>query len=71
MGQLGIAVIVFRGNEVKPHYYSHVQRVAGSGGMILMLTGRDVNILLRQALNGKSSESHLQELFDRAVRQTS
>jgi hypothetical protein len=72
-GAIGqFAVIVFRGSEIKAHYYSHIQRIAGEKkGMILLLTERDVSILLRQALNGKSSESHLQELYDRAVRQAS
>lgn len=66
------AVLVFRGVEVKRHHYGHVRRIAAEKkGMILLLTERDISILLRQALNGKSSESHLQELYDRAVREAS
>lgn len=66
------AVLVFRGAEVKRHRHGHVRRIASEKrGMILLLTERDIGILLRQALNGKSSESHLQELYDRAVREAS
>jgi hypothetical protein len=69
IGRFG--VFVFRGSEVKRHYYEHVKRIAETKGMVMFLTERDLDILLRQAINGKSSESHLQELFDRTVREAS
>ncbi len=66
------AALVFRGGEIKRHYYEHVRRIADEKhGMILFLTDRDIEILLRQAINGKSSEAHLQETFDRTVRAVS
>jgi len=66
------AVLAFRGAEIKRHHLGHVQRIAAEKkGMVLLLTDRDINVLLRQALNGKSSEAHLQELYDRAVREAS
>jgi hypothetical protein len=66
------AVLVFRGREIKKHYFEHVRRIASDKhGMVLLLTDRDLDVLLRQAANGKSSESHLQELYDRSVREAS
>jgi hypothetical protein len=65
-------VVVFRGAEIKKHYYDHVRRIATEkSGMILFLADRDIDILLRQAINGKSSEAHLQEIYDRTVREVS
>ena len=66
------AVLVFRGEQMKRHYYEHIRRIASDKrGMVLLLTDRDIDILLRHAINGKSSESHLQELYDRTVREVS
>jgi hypothetical protein len=66
------AAMVFRGGEIKKHYYEHIRRIAAEKrGMVLFLTDRDLDILLRHALNGKSSEAHLQESYDRTVREVS
>lgn len=65
-------VLVFRGEEVKRHYYEHVRRISGDkGAIVLLLTDRDLDIFLRQAINGKSSEGHIQELYDGVVREIS
>ena len=65
-------VIVFRGEEVKSHYYDHLKRVANDKkALVILLTDKDVDIFLRQAINGKSSEGHIQELYDRVVREIS
>jgi hypothetical protein len=65
-------ILVFRGKEIKRHYYDHIGRIASDKkGMVLLLTERDLDVLLRQAINGKSSESHFQELYDRAIREVS
>jgi hypothetical protein len=65
-------VLVFRGDQIKRHYYEHIRRIASEkNGVVLLLADRDIDILLRQAINGKSSESHLQELYDRTVREVS
>jgi hypothetical protein len=70
IGRFG--VLVFRGTEIKKHHFEHVKRIASDkAGMVLLLTERDLDILLRQAANGKSSEFHLQELYDRSVREAS
>lgn len=66
------AILVFRGSEIKRHHYAHVRRIASEKAqMVLMMTDRDIDVLLRQAINGKSSEPHLQELYDRVVREAS
>ena len=65
-------VIAYRGGpEIKPAYYSQIKEIAIKNGLVLLLGERDLEVLLRQAINGKSSERHLQELFDNMVRKVS
>lgn len=69
-GKFGI--IAFRGDEVKESYFRHISSVANkSGGMILLLTQRDLEIFLRQAIKGVVKEGHIQDRFDFHVRQVS
>jgi hypothetical protein len=64
--------LVFRGQETKKHHYEHVKRIANDKkALVLLLTDRDIDIFLRQAINGKSSEGHVQELYDGVVREIS
>ena len=61
-------VIVFRGT-VKNHYYEHIKRVMQqSDGLILLLTTRDCQVFVRQALKDKASEAHIQNAYDTTVR---
>lgn len=65
-------VVVYRGGpDIKSAYYSHIKDIAIEGGLVILLGERDLEVLLRQALNGKSSERHLQEAFDNMVRKIS
>jgi hypothetical protein len=65
-------VIAYRGGpEIKQAYYSQIKEIAIKNGLVLLLGERDLEVLLRQAVNGKSSERHLQELFDNTVRKVS
>lgn len=65
------AVIAFRG-DMKKHYYDHIKRIAcDKDGIILLLTNRDFEVFVRQAKNGKTSENHLQDIFDTTVRMIS
>ena len=65
-------MIAYRGGpEIKPAYYSQIKEIAIKNGLVLLLGERDLEVLLRQAINGKSSERHLQELFDNMVRKVS
>ncbi len=64
-------VITFRG-EVKKHYYEHIKRIADDkDGFVLLLTNRDLQVFVRQAKNGKTSESHIQDKFDTTIRMIS
>jgi hypothetical protein len=48
---------------------NHLKRVfAQTKGIILVLRESDIRTFLRQALNGKRSEQHLQDLFDNTER---
>ncbi len=54
------------------HVFDHVRRVyQQTRGLILILRESDVKTFLRQALNGKQSEQHLQDIFDRTERMIS
>ena len=66
-------VIAYRGEELKDSYFRHVSSVANKNqsGLILILTQRDLEIFLRQAIRGMYKESHIQDRFDYHVRQIS
>src|ERR1035441_5350343 len=68
-----VAFLVHRGGpEVKKSYLEHIRRIStDKRGIVLVLGERDLEIFLRQALNGKKSEGHLLDLFDRTVREIS
>jgi hypothetical protein len=59
-------------SELKKTYLEHIRRIkSDKHGIILLLGERDLEIFLRQAPNGKKSEWHLQDIFDRTVREIS
>jgi hypothetical protein len=64
------AIIVCRSPEPpSQRTFEHVRRVfQQTKGLVLALRESDTKTFLRQALNGKQSESHLQDLFDTAER---
>jgi hypothetical protein len=65
-------VIACRGREKKKSYYEHVRRISAEhGGFVLLIDGRDLDIIVRRTINGKSIQPHMQELFDRTVREIS
>lgn len=68
-----VAILVYRGGpEIKKGYFEHIKRINTSlGGMLLLIGERDLEVFLRQALNGKKSEGHIQDIFDRTVREIS
>lgn len=65
-------ILCFRG-EVKKHYYEHIRRIAREkdGGIVLLLTDKDLAVFLRQAKNGRVREDHIRELYDATVRRIS
>ena len=68
-----LAFLAYRGGpEIKKGYLEHIRRIGNDKkGMVLLIGERDLEVFLRQALNGKKSESHLQDIFDRTVREIS
>lgn len=67
IGRFGI--IVFRGDEVTQTHYQHMQRIASNDKkVILLLRQKDLEVFIRQAINGKSKEGHIQEIYDKTVR---
>ncbi len=64
------AIIVCRSSSPVPqHVFDHVRRVyQQTKGLVLVLRESDTKTFLRQALNGKESEHHLQDLFDTTER---
>jgi hypothetical protein len=65
-----LVIIVFRG-DIKNHYYEHIKKLARDDGMVLMLNDRDLRVFVRQALNGRVKDSHLQDRYDTTVRMIS
>jgi hypothetical protein len=63
------SVIVFRG-EFEKHYYEHIKRAGDdkNGGVILLLTERDLLVFIRQAKASKSREEHIQARYTATVR---
>ena len=56
-------------SPISHHVFEHVKRVfQQTKGLVLVLRESDVRTFLRQALNGKQSEQHLQDLFDSTER---
>lgn len=70
-GKFGL--IFFRGNELKESYFNHIANVANKNqaGLILPLTQRDLEVFLRQAINGVFKENHIQDKFDSLIRSIS
>jgi hypothetical protein len=70
-GRFGI--IAFRGNEIKDQYYKHIDKIVNKNdsGQILILTQRDLEVFLRQAINGVFKENHIQDRYDHFVRAAS
>lgn len=65
-------VVAFRGKETKKSYYKHIERVSSEkDGVILLINEKDLLVFLRQAINGKVKESHIQELYDNTIREIS
>lgn len=70
-GRFGI--IAFRGTEIKESYYRHLSNVINKNGsgLIMLVTQRDLEVFLRQAINGVFKESHIQDKFDNLIRSIS
>lgn len=66
-------VIAFRGKTLKSSYFNHISIVANKNqaGLILILTQRDLEVFLRQAIKGVVKEAHIEDRFDEHVRQIS
>jgi hypothetical protein len=66
-------VIAFRGNEIKDSYLKHISNVhtRSGAGFILLLCQKDLEVFLRQAINGVFKESHVQDRYDYFARSAS
>ncbi|MEJ8317898.1 P-loop ATPase, Sll1717 family [Pseudomonas oryzihabitans] len=66
-------VIAFRGEEVKNSYYRHISNIINrnKSGLVILLTQKDLEVFLRQAIKGAFKESHLQDKYDQTIRQVS
>jgi hypothetical protein len=64
-------VVFFRG-EVRANHFRHVQRIANAvDGLVLLLNDKDMQVFIRQSLNGKVKDDHLQDRYDKTVRSIS
>jgi len=66
-----LVFLVFRG-EVKKHYFTHIQRVHNErSGLVMLLNDKDLAVFIRQSINGKVKDDHLQNRYDEIVRSIS
>lgn len=70
-GRFGI--IVFRGAEIKESNFRHISSIANKNGagFILLLTQKDLEVFLRQAIKGAFKEGHIQDKYDLIIRKIS
>lgn len=67
IGRFG--VIVWRGTTDVRTYADHLKRVADDNDkMVILLSLADLKVFVRQSINGKVKDSHIQDKFDRVVR---
>jgi hypothetical protein len=66
-------ILAYRGGpEITKSVFEHIRRIeADRKGLVLLVGQRDIEVFLRQAINGKKSEGHLKDLFDRTIREIS
>jgi hypothetical protein len=65
----GKFVVVFFRGELKNHYFQHIKRIsAASGGLVLLLNDKDMRVFIRQSINGRVKDSHIQDRYDKIVR---
>jgi hypothetical protein len=68
----GKLVVVFFRGEIKNHHFQHIKRTCqNNGGMMLLLNDKDLSVFIRQALNGKVKDDHIQDRYDKTVRSLS
>ncbi|MFS2096366.1 P-loop ATPase, Sll1717 family [Pseudomonas sp. Pseusp11] len=70
-GRFGI--IAFRGEDMRANYYRHISNIINrnKSGIVVVLTQKDLEVFLRQAIKGAFKESHLQDKYDQTIRQIS
>jgi len=70
-GAMGnVCFLCFRGDPKDRLYYEHVRHVHATknAALILLISDADLKVFLRQAKNGKTKDSHLQNRFDETTR---
>lgn len=69
-GRFGI--IAFRGED-KDSYLKHISNIANKNkaGLVIILTQKDLEVFLRQAIKGAFKESHIQDRHDYYIRKIS
>ncbi len=67
-GHFGI--IAFRGTTIDDRYFKHISNIVNKNrnGMIIVLTQKDLEVFLRQAISGNFKEAHIQDRFDFFIR---
>lgn len=68
-----LAILVFRGKEIKKNYYGHADRVLHKDkkGLILVIRQNDLEVFIRQAIKGTPREAHISEIYTKTLREIS
>lgn len=67
--QVGRLVFVAYRGQLEKQYFQHIKRISQQvDGIVIPLFDKDLLVFLRQAMNGKVKDSHLQDRLDRVQR---
>jgi hypothetical protein len=67
----GCCVLVYRGEKKSKSYYGHIRRIAVNSKeptIVLLVNDRDLQVFIRQAISGKSKDSHMRGIFDDTIK---
>ena len=72
---IGYCVVVcFRGLEIDKSYYKHIKYINDSHNncaIVIPLTDKDLKVFIRQALNHRTKDDHIQNIYDEIIHKIS
>jgi len=72
---IGYCVVVcFRGLEIDKSYYKHIKYINDSHNncaIVIPLTDKYLKVFIRQALNHRTKDDHIQNIYDEIIHKIS
>jgi len=63
-------VLCFRGKEIKKSYYTHIKYINDKhdkGAIVIPLTDKDLKVFIRQAMNQRTRDDHIQAVYTEVI----